>query len=460
MQSLRIHLISVTIAILFMSCSASSPGSNPSGPKPEWLKEYPVSPTFYVGVGSAAKTGNHPTTMRSAQDLALADLASQISVTISSEIITTLIEKGDITRDEYLATARSQAVADLEGHEFVDSWEDSEYHYAYYRLSKMKYAEIQSRKRRAAIDLALDFRQKAITAEEQRDYSVMFTSLIQAFTPLIPYLNEALEVEVDGESIILSNDLSERIQMAVYLIPLLPDPLEVKGKLGQPIKERLTIVSSGILGPLKNVPLKIVFKKGAGSMTELTSTGKDGVAELKVYSITSMEQVQWLEIQLDVERLLPEDLSPILRAVIESVSPAKTNLTIELINPTIYMVSSELFGGNSLRQAQVEPILKNHFVTSGYHFVDNQKQADWQITLKASALQGTEYSGLYTAFADVNVSVTDLSSGEEIFKNSLKRVKGIDLSYEAAGNKALSNAATRMSETILPEILEQLGIKN
>ena len=120
------------------------------------------------------------------------------------------------------------------------------------------------------------------------------------------------------------------------------------------------------------------------------------------------------------------------------------------------MESTEIFSGRTLKQLQVEPRIKNHFIGEGFNFVDNPKDADWQMTLSATATRGTEYSGMYTAFADVSLNVIDRKSGTEIYKNSLSREKGIDLNYTNAANKAFNTAADKMIVTILPEILKSL----
>ena len=78
------------------------------------------------------------------------------------------------------------------------------------------------------------------------------------------------------------------------------------------------------------------------------------------------------------------------------------------------------------------------------------------MTLNATASKGTEYSGMFTSFADVSLNVIDRNTGNEIYKNSLSRVKGIDLSYTNATNKAFNSAADKMIGTILPEILESI----
>ena len=88
--------------------------------------------------------------------------------------------------------------------------------------------------------------------------------------------------------------------------------------------------------------------------------------------------------------------------------------------------------------------------------MDSPRGADWQITITATANQGAEYSGMYTSFADVNMNVVDRNSGDEIYKNALSRVKGIDLNYTTAANKAFTTAADKMIATIVPQILDSL----
>lgn len=461
MKYLPSSLIVLISILMLISCGGTGPGSKPQtkdhGPKPSWLQSYPLAPGYYIGIGSAPKSENPAEALRSAQDLALADLASQISVTITSDILTTLIEKGELSKDEYMATARSQAAAELEGHEFVDSWEDADYHYAYYRLSKAKYAEIQSRKRKVALGLALDHRSKAQAAEKLGDFAAMFSASVQGFTALLPYLNEGLKTEIDGQQVILSNALYQQIQAALSKITLTPNKPGITAKLGRSIEDRIEVKAQDDSGrPLKDLPLHVSFLKGQGNLNETAKTNGNGLAAIHLISIHGPEKVQVLEIAIDPSALLPLDVSPIVGAIVQSVPLARTQITIDVINPTIYLQSNETFDGSILRQSQVEPVLKNHFVSAGYHFVDRPEKADWQITVNASANAGTDYSGLFTAFADVDLSVVDLTSGEEIFKNSLKREKGIDLNYEAAGRKALSNAATKLSEGIIQEILGKL----
>ena len=455
-------LTSLVTLLLIANCgSGTNPGTNPdvlaAGPKPDWLIQQPVDQHYYLGIGSASKNQYGSEAQKSAQDMSLADLASQITVKISSDIVTTLIENGAITKDEYLATARSEAVAELEGHELVDTWQDATYHYVYYRLSKSQYAAIQARKRQAALSLSTDFLGQARAAIELNQFNEAFNDIIQAFIPLLPYLNEALEVNVDGQSIILSNEINSLLQSLLSGIELSPNKSDLTVKLGQPITEKLTVLARGNTGqPLGGLPLKIQFRQGAGEVLGNVKTDHEGIGLLQVTSITAALKLQVLEISVDVEELISSVKSPVLIGIINSISPTSTRVLLNVINPSIYLESSESFDGKKLKQLQVEPRIKNHFIGEGFHFVENPEDADWQVTLQATASRGTEYSGMFTTFADVSLSAIDRKSGAEIYKNSLSRVKGIDLSYENAANRAFSNAADEMITNILPQILESI----
>ncbi len=451
-----------TISLLIWGCGSSgTPSATPQNisaePKPVWLMEHPIDPSYYIGIGSAAKSQYGTKAQKSAQDLALADLASQITVTITSDIVTTLIEKGKLTEEEYLATARSQAVADLEGHEFVDSWQDQHYQYAYYRLSKAKYAAIQARKRQAALSLSLDFYQKGQAAEQLGNFTEAFNASVQSFLPLLPYLNEALVTNVSGQSVILSNEVNQFIHDLISDVTLTPNKSRVTGKLGKPMQNDLTIhAKSGDGRSIRYLPLVVRFAKGSGELLGSINTGGRGFAKIQVSSITSGKKIQILETSMDLSSMLSDEIPPVLMAIINSIPRATTRIIIDVSNPSIYLESSEFFDGQAHNQLQVEPYLKHQLIQQGFHFVENPSQADWQMTLSATATRGTEYNGMYTVFADVSLSLIDRENGDEIYKNSLSRVKGIELNYPNAANTALTNAAKKLNESMLTKILESL----
>ena len=460
MQSYQKPFMVFYFIFLVAACSQKSFISSDvpaGGPKPPWLIQRPIDPNYYLGIGSASKTVHGAEALKSAQDLALADIASQISVSVSSEIVTTLIEKGAMTEEEYLATARSRTAADLEGHELVDTWQDEAYHYAYFRLSKAQYAAIQARKRAEALALSTDLFASSSDASGGADFSQELRSLIQAFEPLIPYLEEALETDLAGTRVILSNKINASISQVLTDIKLEPNTGELSAKLGKPIRDKLSIQARTNSGsPINGLPLRIYFQNAPEERVVEVITDEKGVAEVPVLRLGSGDKLQILIIEVNPEGLIPEATSPITTGLVKSAGRINTRINIDVTNPTIFLAAKEVFNGQSLSQKRIEPKLKNHLIEKGFHFVDYGSQADWYMELNATATPGTQYSGMYTVFADVSLSLRDRESGKEIYKNSLSRVKGIDLNYPAAANKALSNAADELTKHMLPKIMASL----
>ena len=112
--------------------------------------------------------------------------------------------------------------------------------------------------------------------------------------------------------------------------------------------------------------------------------------------------------------------------------------------------------GNLLSIKIIEPKIKKYLTEKGYSFTDDIASADAMISINAESRQGSEIYGQYIAFVDATISITDMNTGEEIYKNSLQNKKGIQLSFEKAGLKAYQNVSLEINGNIIPEILEAM----
>ena len=89
--------------------------------KPAWLEQRPVTPFYYIGIGSAAKEGSEADYRQKAKDNALQDLSSEIQVNISSEFIHGLTEKSGIVEEDIKSQVRSSTKAFLEGYVYISA---------------------------------------------------------------------------------------------------------------------------------------------------------------------------------------------------------------------------------------------------------------------------------------------------------------------------------------------------
>ena len=117
--------------------------------------------------------------------------------------------------------------------------------------------------------------------------------------------------------------------------------------------------------------------------------------------------------------------------------------------PTIFIISDELLQNYPMDIKTLEPIVKETLAVKGYNFVDTKSNADYIIYINANTTTGSQYQGIYFAFLDINFSIKETLSGEEIYKTHLDQVKGGGGDYKRAGKKAYILGAEELKESIL-----------
>ena len=87
---------------------------------PEWLILRPSNDLYYIGIGQANIDDNNYT--QRAKYRALAQVAEEISVTISSEMINTAVEISCMLESDFQEDIRTSTQKELEGVETVGFW--------------------------------------------------------------------------------------------------------------------------------------------------------------------------------------------------------------------------------------------------------------------------------------------------------------------------------------------------
>ncbi|HCX99489.1 MAG TPA: hypothetical protein DG754_05045, partial [Bacteroidales bacterium] len=125
-------LVILTISVLLSACGGSKKVQGP--PPPDWVPNRPTSQLYYYGVGAARKTLDVSQYQQAARQNALADMANEISINISSNSVIHAFESNLNFTEDFSSTIRAQTQQDLEGYEQVDSWDDVNNYWVYYRL--------------------------------------------------------------------------------------------------------------------------------------------------------------------------------------------------------------------------------------------------------------------------------------------------------------------------------------
>jgi hypothetical protein len=128
---------------------------------PDWVKTKPIIPGYYVGLGSAQKTMNPNEYQSGAKNNALADLTSDISVTISTESVLHQFESAMAYSEDYSSFTKTLAKENLEQYELINSYESQTHYYVLYSLSKEKYKVLKEKRKSEATKKGINFFLKA-----------------------------------------------------------------------------------------------------------------------------------------------------------------------------------------------------------------------------------------------------------------------------------------------------------
>ena len=423
---------------------------------PDWVKQKPVNSNYYIGIGEAAKS--EPDYRNVSKNNALSDLASEIMVNISSEFIHRLTEKSGMVEEDVRKQVRSSTEANIEGYELVDVWEDNESYWSYYRLSKARYAANKQAKIDKATGLSLDMLKKGASSEKSGKISNALSYYIQALNPLNDVIAEPLQVQYNGRDIFLFNEIFSSIQNVLSNIELKAVNPSIEATVGQPVKAPLQVKASYLSAasaPVSNLKLRFTFTRGSGDLQNSATTNSSGIAQSRLAKVTSTDKIQMIKVEPDFSAYLNSSISPIITNSLKNMTLPETKFILKVSGMAVYLIVEETHLNTDAGILYVEPKVKNILADKGFSFVKDMSKAAIVMELKAVARKGGEYHGMFTTYVDLNISVLDMSSGVEIYKNSITDIKGIQLSYDKAAVKAFENAAKKVKE-ILPGVIAKI----
>lgn len=444
----------VLFAILFSSCYLFAES------KPSWVDNRPVSEKYYIGIGFAQKSSTGQDYRQVGKDEALRDLASEITVNISGEFIHSIAEQSGMIEEDVRSQVRSSTEANLEGYELVDNWEDEDEYWVYYRLSKSHYENLKRQKLNKATSLSLDLFSKGKVAEQENDFAKALIFYTQALNPIQDYVSEPLKVEFQGSQIYLMNNIYSSAQDLLSRIELKAVNANLKGKTGQALSDPLAITaainkSDGSNKAVANLPLEFEFIRGGGSLIDKALTDVVGNASSRISKIQAIDKMQIVQCKVDLISSLGESSSLIIKNMVNRFAVPSTKFVLTISGMTAFLEVSEKHLSADNQILYVEPKLKNALTNYGFSFSQDISKADVVIKLEANARKGTEMHNLFVTWVDMNFSVLDMSTGQEVYKNSFPDIKGIQLDYEKAAVKAFENAAKKVEE-VLPQIMKKI----
>lgn len=203
-----------------------------------------------------------------------------------------------------------------------------------------------------------------------------------------------------------------------------------------------------------NLPVKFTFMADDSEIATVR-TDNDGFGKCFLNNVEQLNKLIMVKAELNVaEYVGVEEGSEFYEKVIQSHTVPSVKFMVRVSGLSVYMEASEKQFGYPLEVKMIEPRLKEALSQQGYTFVEDMSQAELYININASSRRGSVYNGMYSSYVDANVSVMDMETGKEVYKNSFAEIKGMGLNYRQGSAKAYKSAADKVSKGIAEKLLE------
>jgi len=445
----------IPLAILLIGCGGPKKIEKIYPPAPGWTSNRPTSSSYYVGIGSANKTADMNQTQQTAKQNALADMASDISLNISTNSLLSTFENNLGFTEDFSKTIKAQAEQDLEGYETVGSYEDQSSYWVYFRLSKTEYQRIKEERKSKAVTKALDLFDKGVAAENSGDVRLALLNFIKALEPIKPYFADPLQVQYQGNEIYLGNEISREISKVLSSINIMASNKLIKVKQGQLLPAgTLEFKVTGLNGqPLNGFTLSGTYTEKPLRNSKI-QTDNNGLASFTVDAIRSNKNVETLNTTLSLENIANEATTDyVIRKLFTRFRAPEAAITINIIKPLFYFTSNESNLDNKLSPAPISESLKRKILEGGYTTTDKELDADYRISVTATTKSKGEAGSYKQTGLIATISVKDKSNAE-VYSKQINNITGAHFDYLQAGTEAYKEAIKKVENAISREIIE------
>lgn len=322
---------------------------------PQWVTQRPVNPAYYIGIAMTERKGPKNEYTGKAKDAALADLASEISVTISSTFFDLVVEQGGVSEESLRSEIHSSTKANLSGYERVATWSNRREYWVYYKLPKAVYRKIRLQNIQKATATARDFFLKAGRAGTAGDTGAALTLYLQAFNALGEFVGDPLKTDVQGRQVVLPNEIFQSVHALLRRIELRPERKAIWTLSGRPPTTPLTVTavvsanSTETGGPAAGLPILFSFTKPELHPIDTVRTDAHGIAALPLRTIENPGSLHPVRASLDLAGLLAADGTTHPSPLVTGLAAPETLLVVKTSDDKEQVAWGNAFEGRTAR---------------------------------------------------------------------------------------------------------------
>ncbi len=442
-------------ALLLQSCSSGHNIQEYSSPMPDWVRSRPVAPGYYTGIGWSQKTRNVHQYQQTAKQNALADMASEISVSISSNSVLHAFESNLGFREDFSSTIQARAQEDLEGFEIADTWEDRDNYWVYYRLSAARHKEIIEKRKTDATRLSSAHLESAVRSREEGQVYNTIIHLVQSMEAIKNYFDDPLPAEFMGREIQLGNEIFNQLSSTISAIDITPEQQSISVRTGQEVPASLLgfTVSDNNGRPVADFPLVAGYSERP-IRNNRARTGRDGTAGFGIDVVRSSGNFETFTIKADMETIISGATSdPVIRRLLGRLGSPEAVVRINIQRPVFTLITKEENMGIELSPGSIEESFRKSAAASGYLIEEAKSKADYIVRITAETKKTGEAGTYINALLNGSI-IVELPGGNTIYHRRLENFRGSHFEPVRAGEEAFRHAARRMESSWFREIDE------
>jgi hypothetical protein len=449
----------VAISLIFFTAACGSQKElvqePEAAPKPGWVNGKPIENGYYAGIGTATKSSGADYASI-AKNNALNDLASEISVNVSSNSLFYQIEQDDNLREEFQANTRLNSKENLEGYELVGTWEDENQYWIYYRLNKYVYEEIKQKRLNKAVAFSKQLFSKAETFRDAGQYAESLKFGVKAIGALKEHMADPIQTEWQGRDVFLLVELYTFMQQTLGELNLQPVFDEITVKRGEALSaHQLSFLVTGSNGqPVSNLPIYLYYS-GKRIKNNQLYTGNNGTVSYTLSRVSSTNKMEYVQANLNMVSLVSEATDDaFIRKLLAKLSGPEARIEIGIEKPAIGIVSSEKNGGQEMQTLLLANAFKQNFINQGFEILDEAK-ADYVLYIQAEARNGNRQGKFYTSAVDATFQFKN-SQGALLYEKQVQGFMGMQLDQIRAGEDAYRKLANEINKRYFRELRRQV----
>ena len=433
MKMLKFVLFLTVIAFL-PGCAAKKRAAEYDA-QPAWVKQKPVVDGYFTGVGSSKKTGTRLAYIERARRDALADLAGEVAVQVSSSSVLRKIETEYGITD--LFTQRIDITADdyLEGFEPVDSYENETTYWVYYRIKKSTYYAAKAKRKQQAVAAARAKLEAGQEAQQNRDPAAALTFYLQGLTAIKAYLGEETPADIGGQTVDVGNKLFSSLNRTLSDLKIKPVTTTIEVKRGRQPEHPPQFEVTYQKQPVKDIP--VLFKFSGGYLVnDRALTDEKGRVTAALGKINSKNDSELLTATIDLSGLAQKATEDqFIRSLPDYRKIEKATIRINIVSPKILLLIRDGFCGDNDCDA-ITGLFRKNCLQAGLNFTQEQP-VDYRFVLDLKYTDGESAGGLTSVFISGKLSVFD-GEQEMVRMKNITAIKGVGSNKTEAREKAFA----------------------